>query len=199
MTARHTLIVATVFLAGCERADVAPPLAPIPVTSAYLTPLAVDRGRQEYGPNYERFPPVMTRRTGYPTQEQADAALRLSRWGAVPVRTLISKEGVKTITIPVEVPDAIAASVRLFACRPGALDGITGRVRHYRGPVVVCASDLLGSDGRVLARVPLNFYHWHGAWRVQDPRPSYKPVPWAENEPSPPRNRWDWLPWQDRY
>lgn len=169
-----------------------------PATSAYLAPEQVDRGGQEYGSGYERFPPVMTARTGYPTQNQANAALRISRWGTVPIRTLITKEGVKTIAAPAELPDALAHGVRLFACRPGALDGETGGVRTYRGPVVVCASDLIGADGVVLARVPLNFYYWQNAWRVQDPRPSYKPVPWGENEPSPPKSS-GWLPWQDRY
>ena len=169
-----------------------------PATSAYLTPEQVDRGRQEYGSGYERFPPIMTARTGYPAQNQANAALLLSRWGTVPIRTLITKEGVKTIAAPAEPADALARRVRLFACRPGALDGETGRVRTYRGPVVVCASDLIGADGAILARVPLNFYYWQGAWRVQNPRPGYKPVPWVENEPSP-RKSSGWLPWQDRY
>ena len=198
MTLRVFILGAAALLAGCNRAEVQVS-APRFVTPAYLEPVAVDRGRQEYGPAYERFPPVMTRRSGYPTQEQADAALRLSRWATAPVRTLITKEGGKSISVPVNVPDELADGVRLFACRPGGLDGITGRVRHYRGPVVVCASDLLAADGRVLARVPLNFYYWQSAWRIQDPRPSYKPVPWAAEEPSPPSNSWSWLPWQDRY
>lgn len=194
-----SLAATAALLAGCSHGQVAAPEEPKFVTRAYLRPAAVDRGRQEYGPNYERFPPIMTRRTGYPTQEQAEAALRLSRWGSVPVRTLITKEGVKTISVPVEIPDGVASKVRVFACRPGALDGITGRVKEYRGPVVVCASDLATEDGRVLARVPLNFYYWQNAWRVQDPRPSYSPVPWAAEEPSPPKNRWDWFPGQERY
>lgn len=185
-------------LAGCasQPSNDAPVL--LPATSAYLAPEQVDRGGQEYGSGYERFPPVMTARTGYPTQNQANAALRLSRWGTVPIRTLVTKEGIKTINVPAALPDTVAHRVRLFGCRPGALDGVTGRVRTYRGPVVVCASDLLAGDGAILTRVPLNFYYWQDAWRLQDPRPGYKLVPWAENEPSPSKSS-GWLPWQDRY
>lgn len=187
-----------VTLASCTPQPVSDAQISPPATSAYLTPGQVDRGGQEYGFGYERFPPIMTARTGYPTENQANAALRRSRWGAVLLRTLITKEGVRTIAVPADMPDALAYRVRLFACRPGALDGVTGRVRTYRGAVVVCASDLIGVDGAVLARVPLNFYYWQNAWRVQDPRPGYKPAPWSENEPSPPKSS-GWLPWQDRY
>jgi hypothetical protein len=185
-------------LASCASQPVNDAPVSLPATSAYLAPEQVNRGGQEYGSGYERFPPVMTARTGYPTQNQANAALRLSRWGTVPIRTLVAKEGVETIALPAALPDALAHRVRLFACRPGALDGVTGRVRTYRGPVVVCASDLLAADGAVLTRVPLNFYYWQDAWRLQDPRPGYKPVPWVENEPSPSKSS-GWLPWQDRY
>ena len=190
--------VVAVTFAGCASQQVNDPQVSSPATSAYLAPEQVDRGGQEYGSGYERFPPVMTARTGYPTQNQANAALRLSRWGTVPIRTLVTKEGVRTIAVSADLPDALAHRVRLFACRPGALDGVTGRVQTYRGPVVVCASDLIGADGAILARVPLNFYYWQGAWRVQEPRPGYKPVPWVENEPSPPKSS-GWLPWRDRY
>lgn len=193
-------MIAVTVLVGCTTTDgPTAVVAPRLVTRAYLEPVAVDRGRQEYGPNYERFPPIMTKRTGYPTQEQAEAALRLSRWTSAPIRDFITKVGIKPISVSAELTDARADRVRLFACRPGGLDGITGRVRQYRGPVVVCASDLIASDGRVLARVPLNFYYWRQAWRVHDPVPSYRPVPWAAEEPSPPANPWSWLPWQDRY
>ncbi len=193
-------ILASSLLAGCaghayDTSRSAGP-GPVPVSDAYWTPQAVSRSRQEYAPDYGRFPPVMTQRTGYPTGSQANDALRRSQWGAVPVRTLVTKEGIKTISVPAEAPDGFAAGVRVFACRPGALNGITGRVQSYRGPVVVCASDLLSADGRVLARVPLNFYYWRKAWRVQDPRPSYKPTPWAVYEPSPPKSK-GWF--GDRY
>ncbi|TQI65235.1 hypothetical protein FHT98_5105 [Bosea sp. AK1] len=189
---------AAVALAGCASQPVNDAPVLLPATSAYLAPEQVHRGGQEYGSGYERFPPIMTERIGYPTENQANAALRRSLWGTVPIRTLVTKEGVEAIALPVALPDALAHRVRLFACRPGALDGVTGRVRTHRGPVVVCASDLLAADGAVLARVPLNFYYWQDAWRLQDPRPGYKPVPWVENEPSPPKSS-GWLPWQDRY
>ncbi len=192
-------VIAASILAGCTSTHDAAPATPRVVTRAYLEPVAVHRGRQEYGPGHERFPPIMTKRTGFPAQEQADAALRLSRWREVPARSLITKEGVTPISVPAGLPEMRADSVRLFACRPGGLDGLTGRVRQYRGPVVVCASDLIAADGRVLARVPLNFYYWQHASCVQDPVPGYRPVPWAVEEPSPPQNRWSWLPWQDRY
>lgn len=193
------LAILTGTLAACAASAVRIVDERAPATNAYLTPERVDLGRQEYGPGYEKFPPIMTRRTGYPTQNQAEDALRRSRWGTVPIRTLVTKEGVKTISVPVDVPDTTASGVRLFACRPSGLDGVTGRVHRYRGPVVVCASDLLDANGAALARVPLNFYYWRHAWNVQDPRPGYSPAPWMENEPSPAPSRWHWLPGQDRY
>ncbi|WFU07188.1 hypothetical protein QA648_35385 (plasmid) [Rhizobium sp. CB3171] len=169
---------------------------PVPVTDSYWRPGSVSRSRQEYAPDWGRFPPVVTQRTGYPTEEQANNALRRSSWGSVPVRTLVTKEGIKTISVSAVAPNTIAAGVRLFACRPCALDGYTGRVQHYDGPVVICASDILGADGGVLARVPLNFYYWQKAWRIRDPRPSYEAASWAYQEPSPPKSR-GWF--SDRY
>ncbi|MER8950508.1 hypothetical protein [Mesorhizobium sp. M0809] len=194
-TFRHILpiVASAALLAGCAgRVPDAAHSAPrghVSATDAYWKPDRVSRSRQEYAPDWGRFPPLITQRTGYPTEAQANNALRRSHWSSVPVRTLITEEGIKTISVPAEAPDTIAAGVRVFACRPGALNGYTGRVQYYDGPVVACASDLLSADGRVLARVPLNFYYWQQAWRVQDPRPSYKSVPWAYQEPSPPKSK----------
>lgn len=190
---RHILhlVASAALLAGCAGRvpDASHSAGPVSVTDSYWKPDRVSRSQQEYAPDLGRFPPVITQRTGYPTEAQANSALRRSHWNSVPVRTLVTKEGIKTISVPAEALDTIAAGVRVFACRPGALNGYTGRVQHYDGPVVACASDLLSGDGRVLARVPLNFYYWQKAWRVQDPRPSYTSVPWAYQEPSPPKSK----------
>ncbi|UVK48567.1 hypothetical protein BPNPMPFG_007852 (plasmid) [Mesorhizobium sp. AR07] len=191
---RHILpvVASAALLAGCAGrsldASHSALASPVAVTDPYWKPGWVSRSRQEYAPDWGRFPPIVTRRTGYPTEAQANNALRRSRWSTVPVRSL-TKEGIKTVSVPAEAPDMIAAGVRVFACRPGALNGYSGRVQYYNGPVVACACDLLSDDGRVLARVPLNFYYWRKAWHVQDPRPSYKSVPWTYQEPSPPKSK----------
>lgn len=185
--------------AGCAgNGDGAPPLPHDRAGSeqdAYWVPGQVEGSRQEYAPDGRPFPAIMTWRDGYPTDEQASAALRRSRRGLMPVRNLVAKTG-QTIPIPLNAPVETAAGVRLFSCRPGALSGHTGRVRGYQGPVVTCACDLLSVQGHVLARVPLNFYYWRSAWRVQDPAPGYRPPPWAERQHSPASSR-GWF--GDRY
>jgi len=164
----------------------------VPPSDAYREPASVDGRHQQYAPGYQRFPPIMTERTGYPTQEQANFALQRSRW----ISTPINRVAVVSASPSAVASDARAAGVRLFACRRGGLDGVTGHVTRYRWPIVVCSSDLLSAEGRVLARVPLNFYYWQRAWHVYDPQPSYRPAPWIDYEPSPPRSR-GWF--GDRY
>ena len=163
-----------------------------PPSDAYFEPSSVEGRHQQYAPGYQRFPPVMTERAGYPTQEQPNFALQRSRWTSIP----LGQVAAVSVSSSAFGPGVRAAGVRLFACRRGGLDGITGQVTRYRWPVVVCASDLLSADGRALARVPLNFYYWHHAWRVYDPQPSYRPAPWIGYEPSPRRSR-GWF--GDRY
>ncbi|MCA3584713.1 MAG: hypothetical protein IOD03_13605, partial [Methylocystis sp.] len=70
-----------------------------------------------------------------------------------------------------------AAGVRLFACHPGALDGQTGRMVRYRGPVVLCATEFLDEAVQRLWRAPINFYFHQNAWRKHDPDPPRAPAP----------------------
>lgn len=137
----------------------------------YSRPESVDRGRLEYDANGKSFPVLMTQPDGYPTQAQANYAFQRSKW--------------VSFQLGDNAQNLDAASVRIFSCRPGGLDGETGRVKIYGGPVVVCATDLLSADAQVLARVPLNFYFYKHVWRVNDPEPSYRPVPWTSKEESP--------------
>ncbi|MCA3593351.1 MAG: hypothetical protein IOC94_17845, partial [Methylocystis sp.] len=67
--------------------------------------------------------------------------------------------------------------VRLFACHPGALDGQTGRMVRYRGPVVLCATEFLDEAVQRLWRAPINFYFHQNAWRKHDPDPPRAPAP----------------------
>ena len=48
-----------------------------------------------------------------------------------------------------------AASVRIFACQPGALDGYNGSVTRYRGSVVICSTEFLDGRGQVVRRMPI--------------------------------------------
>ena len=133
----------------------------------------------EYAPDRSTFPPVLTERFPYPTQPQANAAwLRL---------------------VAEASPDlAYPAAIRLFGCRPGALDEETARVTRYRGPVVHCATDLLDADGRRLRREIANFYYDHAKWNMQLVHPPLSIVSWRNLERSP-ADTWRWLPWRPRY
>jgi hypothetical protein len=183
-------------LAGC---GVQPePLAPLagplvtPARDALYTPEQVRAGRLEYAPDRSTFAPVLTERVAYPTGPQAQNAFLRSQWGAVRFSG-VTKGPVQPITFT--GPSYPAASVRLFACRPGALDGQTGRMVRYRGPVVLCATDFFDEGGTRLWRAPINFYFHQHAWRMHDPDPPRAPVPWRNPETSPARS---WNPFGDR-
>ena len=193
------ILAAAAMLAGC--AQTPPIIATLPPspprTDRLVTPDSADMAHLHYTSHYETFPPVMTERRAYPTQDEASTAFERSRWSRVQFPT--TKGGAPYVITASTADDTdYSTSIRLFACKPGALDGITGRVISYRGPVVVCASDLLDAAGGVLAREPLNFYYYRRAWHVQDPEPSYTPARWRNHESSPPNSPW-WNPWSDRY
>lgn len=153
----------------------APPAGP----DALYTPDRVAPGRLEYAPDHSTFAPILTERFPYPTQPEAnDAYLRLIA-GASPGRTYPS-------------------SIRLFGCKPGALDGQTARVTRYRGPVVLCATDFLDGSGRRLWREPANFYYHQKLWSMQTVYPPRTPVTWRNREASP-KDFWSWAPGRDRY
>jgi hypothetical protein len=183
-------------LAGCAvqheaQVSLATPIA-VPAREAPYTPDQVRSGRLEYAPDRSTFAPVLTERFAYPTQPQAQNAFLRSQWTVVRFSE-VTKGPVQPITFT--GPSYPAAGVRLFACRPGALDGQTGRMVRYRGPVVLCATEFLDEDGQRLWRAPINFYFHQNAWRMHDPDPPRAPAPWVHPEPSPARS---WNPFGDR-
>jgi hypothetical protein len=183
-------------LAGCAvqheaQLSLATPIA-APARDALYTPEQVRAGRLEYAPDRSTFAPVLTERAAYPTQPQAQNAFLRSQWSAVRFSSVV-KGPVKSVTFT--GLSYLAASVRLFACRPGAFDGQTGRMVRYRGPVVLCATEFLDAGGHRLWRAPINFYFHNQAWRMHEPDPPTAPAPWLNPEPSPARS---WNPFGDR-
>lgn len=125
-------------------------------------------------PHGTGFAPVLTERSAYPCQAQAQFAF--SR------RAVPATAGSRGMPFEHDMAPVDAASVRIFACKPGALDGYTGRVLRYRGPVVLCSTEFLDGQGQVVRRMPINYYHHQGIWRMQDPDPRLAPVLWATRD-----------------
>lgn len=199
MTPRKIGICLALALAGCASPprEVASPQPPIlPERDAYQKPDRTDDGKLQYTADYDTFAPFMTKRTGYPTQRQAQTAFLRSKWYGMPFKTVATAHGVKILNNVAYEPGFPAKQIRVFACSPGALDGVTGRVVKSANPLVHCATDLLDGNGRKLARVPLNFYYTDHQWRVHDPNPRYARPIWVDYEPSPKRSR-GWF--GDRY
>ncbi len=183
-------------LAGCAvqheaQVSLATPIA-LPAREALYTPDQVRAGRLAYAPDRTMFAPVLTERVAYPTGRQAQNAFLRSQWPTVHFSG-VAKGPVQPALLT--GPSYPAASVRLFACRPGALDGQTGRMVRYRGPVVLCSTEFLDETGQPLWRAPINFYFHNQAWRMHDPDPPSAPVPWLNPEPSPAPS---WNPFGDR-
>jgi hypothetical protein len=127
-------------------------------------------------PDGTSFGPVLTERFTYPSQAQAQFAFERSR------RAVPAIAGSRGMPYDHDMASVDAAFVRIFACQPGALDGPTGRVTRYRGPVVLCSTEFLDGQGQVVQgqvvrRMPINYYHHQGVWRMQDPGPRFAPVP----------------------
>lgn len=185
MTANLTLfgIALAAAVAGC--AATAPKLPePVAMTSitgaeALHTPERIVPGRLEYAPDGSTFAPILTERFPYPTQSDANLAYR----------RLIGASGHSRPYPP---------AIRLFGCKPGALDAQTARVTRYRGPVVHCATDFLNADGRSIRREAANFYHHRSHWAMQPVDLSRAPVAWRDREGSP-RDPWWWVPGRSRY
>ena len=172
-------LAALLLLAGC--ASPRPPIvivAAAPTTDRLFRPARVVPGRLEYAPDRSTFAPLLTERVAYPTQPQAnDAYYRLLASAPLDLR---------------------ATSVRLFGCKPGAIDAQTARVARYRGAVVLCATDFLDATGLVIGRRPVNFAYVRGAWVMHPVDPPRSPAPWIGRERSP-TDPWSWLPFRDRY
>lgn len=167
---------------------------PVPARDRLHTPRSVESGKLQYTPNYETFAPVMSNRVAQPTQEQANYAFQRSRYHGQSIE-LISRQGNDlSVTETRHAPSAFG--VRLFACKAGSINEITMRVQNFRGHVVHCATDMLDVNGNSIARVPLNYYYWKGAWHLHDPKIYVKRPKWINAQPSPPRNN-GWF--GDRY
>lgn len=142
----------------------------------------VTPGRLAYAPDRATFAPVLTEPFAYPTQRQAEHA-----W-----------QRVNFSHIAVGEPATRPPANRLFGCKPGSLDSLTGRITRYRGPVVHCAVDFKSASGRPLRRETVNFYHHGGVWRLLPTDPPRAPVAWLNREKSE-RDPWRFLPWRERY
>jgi hypothetical protein len=181
---RSSLILASgcaFLLAGCAP-SASPPTIEVgsaPARDSLYRPGRVQPGRLEYAPDRTTFAPMLTERFPYPTQAQANNAYRRLLAGAASV----------SLSLP---------SLRLFGCKPGALDAQTARVMRYRAPIVHCAVDLLDAAGRPLTRETANFYYWRSAWRMRFVDPPRSLVPWRGRESSP-KDLWWWAPGRDRY
>lgn len=183
MTTRDALLTLPLMvlaLLGCapQASTIAVVVPPPLATDALYMPARVVPGRLEYAPDRSTFAPVLTERVAYPTQPEANAAYQ--RYVAL------------------GPSDLRASSVRLFGCRPGALDPQTARVARSHGPAVLCATDFLDPDGRTIGRRPVNFTYRQHAWVMQPVDPPRSRAPWIGRERSP-SDPWGWLPGRDRY
>lgn len=153
-----------------------------PTTDALYRADPVQPGRLAYAPDRETFAPVLTEPFTYPTQTQAEHAWQRATFDRVDVAE----------------QERRTPGIRLFGCKPGALDSLTGRITRYRGPVVHCAVDFGLAPGHQPRRETVNFYHHRGAWRLLTTNPPRMPVAWLSREKSEP-DPWRFLPWRERY
>lgn len=182
MTPRSVALPAllVLLLAGCASSPaISPADQALPVREPLYQPTRVRPGELAYAPDGSTFAPVLTERFPYPTQRQANDAFR--RLAGQPMSAL---------------PASI--SIRLFGCKPGALNPVTARVTRYAAPIVHCATDHLDAEGRPLGRVTANFRYEGALWIVEPVEPPREPVPWLDREASP-KDRWGWVPGRDRY
>jgi hypothetical protein len=181
------------FLSGCETSPpialVAPPLA----RDRLYTPAEITPGRLQYAREPDAFAPILTDRVAYPTQEQANNAFaRENMASSYPTK------GPYVIRAsdpsPTERP---AASLRLFACKPGVLNSVMGRIVEPRGHAVHCATDFLDGQGRRLSRETVNFFYSEGAWKMLETNAPTTPAAWINPERSP-SDPFSWLPFGNR-
>jgi hypothetical protein len=186
--------------AGCAAE---PPLRAIsyvaatPKRDSLFTPERVVPGRLEYAPDRNTFAPILSTHAAYPTQRQANFAY--IRGSSDPgVYVIGADDAVAAAESASSFELARPASVALFACKPGALDELTGRVERFRGPVVHCATDFFDGDQHRMFRATANFAYVDHAWTMQITHPPQTKAAWLTREPSP-TDRWWWVPGRDRY
>jgi hypothetical protein len=160
-----------------------------PVRDRLLAPREVIPGRLAYADEPDAFAPVLASRVAYPTQAQANYAFRRS-WAS----SEWSEGDPSALSVgDPKVSDHGPVRVRLFACRAGGLDDITGRIVTPGGHVVHCATDFLDARDRRLFRETLNFFYEQGAWRMAQTAPPKAQAPWVASESSP-KDYFSWSP-----
>jgi hypothetical protein len=189
--AAFTPIVA--LLSGCETPPSAALVAPPPLRDRLYTPAEITPGRLQYAREPDAFAPVLTDRVAYPTQEQANNAFARDN-----MASSYSTKGPYVTRASDPLPtDRRAASLHLFACKPGALNSVTGRIVEPSGQVVHCATDFLDGQGRRLSRETVNFYYSAGAWRMLETNAPTTRAAWINPERSP-SDPFSWLPFGRR-
>ena len=177
------------FLSGCETPPPAALVAPPPARDRLYTPAEITPGRLQYAREPDAFAPILTDRVAYPTQEQANNAFaRENMASSYPTKGPYVIRA--SDPLPTERP---AASIRLFACKPGVLNSVTGRIVDPRGKAVHCATDFLDGQGRRLSRETVSFYYAAGAWRMLETNAPTTPAAWINPERSP-SDPFSWFP-----
>jgi hypothetical protein len=197
MPARAALLIAPLILgdlAGCEapRAQYAS-MAEAPARDRLLAPREEVPGRLAYADAPDAFAPVLTSRVAYPTQAQANDAFQRS-WAS---SEQSDGDPLALIVGDPKGSDRGPVRVRLFACRSGGLDDITGRIVPTRGRGVHCATDFVDAQDRRLFRETVNFFYERGAWRMAQTAPPQAQAPWIAPESSP-KDYFSWSPWGRR-
>ena len=180
------------FLSGCETPPAAL-VAPPPVRDRLYTPAEITPGPLQYAREPDAFAPVLTDRVAYPTQEQANSAFAREN-----MASSYSTKGPYVIRASDALPtERRATSFRLFACKPGVLNSVTGRIVEGQSHAVHCATDFLDGQGRRLARETVNFYYSEGAWRMLETNAPTMPAAWINPERSP-SDPFSWFPFGKR-
>jgi hypothetical protein len=181
------------FLSGCETPPPAALVAPPPVRDRLYTPAEITPGRLQYAREPDAFAPVLTDRVAYPTQEQANSAFAREN-----MASFYPTAGPYVIRASDPLPtQRRAASLRLFACKPGVLNSVTGRIVEPRGKAVHCATDFLDGQGRRLSRETVNFCYAGGAWQMLETNAPTTPAAWINPERSP-SDPFSWFPFGKR-
>ncbi len=175
-------------LAGCNPMPPGPVALVTPARDPLYAPTQVTPGRLEYAAQPDTFAPVLTHRVTYPTQQQANDAL-LRDMAAIypPTSESLSQ------------PDRRAVRVHLFACRPGTLNDVTGRVERSAPSetAVHCATDFFNARGERLSRETVNYDYYADAWHMRSTNPPQAAAPWINPERSP-TDYFAWLPFSRR-
>lgn len=180
-------------LSGCASAPAQYGLPRLPpANDALLAPREVIPGRLEYAEQPDTFAPMLAQRLAYPTQAQANNAYQRFRTSA---GRAARDPGIGAVSG--SASDRGAVRIRLFACRSGVLNDMTGRIEPARGQEVHCATDFLDAQERRLFRETVNFSYERGAWRMAESAPPLTPAPWINPESSA-KDFFAWAAWGRR-